>query len=92
VPRRPLPSLDGDLLLSFPALSALRNVRAIVRELRSIHQARQMPEAIVVGPELYKQMQDQVFSYLWSTPARDTLFGLPLEISSSADGWTIRVR
>ena len=72
--------------------SALKSARAIVRALRTLRRAGQLPEAIVLSPELHEQLQDQALSYLWSSPNRDALFDVPIEIDVGAEGWTVRVR
>jgi hypothetical protein len=63
-----------------------------VRTLRDLRRARQTPEAIVLGPLLYLQLQDEALSYLWNDPMRKMLFDVPLEIDDREEGCAVRIR
>jgi hypothetical protein len=45
-----------------------------------------------MGPQLYRQLQDEALGYLWEDPRRSTLFGIPIEIDPEVTGWTIWTR
>lgn len=72
--------------------SALATAKAIARALRAARRSGQVPVAIVLNPELRNQLQAEALRYMWSTPKPHSLFGVPVEVQSGAEGWTVRVR
>ena len=51
-----------------------------------------MPEAIVLGPLLYLELQVPALSYLWCNPERNALFDVPIVIDAGAEGWEVKLR
>ena len=62
-----------------------------MRALRSIRRDGQSPEAIVLSPGLYYRLQDPALGYLWTSPKRDALFDVPVEVDPQVEGWAVRV-
>jgi hypothetical protein len=78
--------------LSGPAsATALKSARAILRTLRAARRAGKVPQTIVLSLELHEHLQSPAVSYLWDSPKRDVLFGLPIEVDAGTEGWKVRV-
>ena len=73
-------------------LTPLATLKAIARALRTARREGQVPEAIVLSPELRDKLQSAALRYVWSVPKADLLFGVPVEVHLDAEGWTVRVR
>lgn len=72
--------------------SPLSCARAIAAALRAARRSGQTPEAVLLSPELHDQLQAPALSYIWSSPARDVLFDVPVKVDQQTKGWAIRVR
>ena len=71
--------------------SPLKSVRAIVRTLRTHRRSGQQIEAVVLCPELYRDLQARALQYLWSDPGRRVMLEVPVEIDPNITGWTLRL-
>ena len=69
----------------------LASVRAIAREVRAARRVGHPPSAIVLSPDLDRQLQDRGLSYLWSSPARNSLLGVAVEIDAGVHWWRLKV-
>ena len=72
--------------------SPLPSVRAIVRALRTARRNGQIPETIVLSPDLFEQFQIPALRYLWSSPKQDAMLGVLVEVDASQKGWALRIR
>ncbi|HVG47957.1 MAG TPA: hypothetical protein VM899_07455, partial [Rubellimicrobium sp.] len=70
--------------------SALATAKAIARALRAARHSGQVPVAIVLSPELRGQLQAAALRYIWSAPKPHSMFNVPVEVQSGAEGWTVR--
>jgi hypothetical protein len=41
--------------------------------------------------ELHDRLHEPALSHLWSSPKREALFGVPVEVDPQAQGWAVRV-
>ncbi len=72
--------------------SPLATAKAIARALRAARRAGQVPEAIVLSPELHDKLHTATLRYVWSAPKPDSMFGVPVEIHANVEEWAIRAR
>ena len=71
-------------------LTPLATAKAITRALQAAHRAGQTPEAIVLSPELYDELQIAALRYVWSVPKPHSMFGVRVEMDVAAESWTLR--
>ena len=72
--------------------TALAKAKAIARALRAARREGKVPEAIVLSPDAHDQLQTAALRYVWSVPKPHAMFGVPVEVDPSLEGWAVRMK